>query len=371
MRNDGEPKCLGAFSGQPVLEEVGKHTHAERNEQVGDESNEGDTQFAFKSLLQFLGLRVSLVELYLDWRTGEMRLLVSQLLGPICLNETPNDPRLFVLGKFPRILVIGIVLNDFSFLRDACGYFARIFETAQGIDDEKECHDSHDHENDCLEGVRISGSAGTSHEHVSEHNAAHHEPRQPRRDASRPRWLRRVVEQVGECSGGDRLDDLASSDDANEQVRHDQENQDWEKNITYAVRFETSAKELDLRDVTMFLPKDPQAYTNDEENSGMHEAADGGHQAVGADAAFKGFSRGTDEGESRHGRTKYAHQKEKRPDTVTGYEIILAGAPEQAATEKAEPDEQAEIQYDDNQLGHASGSFSSLLEELSSAKASR
>ena len=89
-----------------------------------------------------------------------MGLLVRQFLSPAGLGQASDDQRTFALGQLARFLVKDLVLNDFSFLRDAFaldrlvlflvkdvvlddfpflrdagGHFARIFETAQGIDD--------------------------------------------------------------------------------------------------------------------------------------------------------------------------------------------------------------------------------------------
>ena len=60
----------------------------------------------------------------------------------------------------------------------------------------------------------------------------------------------------------------------------------------------------------------------------MHQSTNRGHEAVGADPAFKGLSSRTNEGESCHSGTKYAHKKQKRTNTVACDKVILTGSPE-------------------------------------------
>ncbi|MDE0821338.1 MAG: hypothetical protein OSA95_09465, partial [Opitutales bacterium] len=76
---------------------------------------------------------------------------------------------------------------------------------------------------------------------------------------------------------------------------------------------------------------------NHKENGRVDQTADGGHQAVGADAALKAFAGGTDEGKSGHRGAEHAHQQEERAYGVAGYEEVLAGAPGQFVGEHPKP----------------------------------
>ena len=120
MGDDGELEAFGAFRGEPVLEEMGKHAHAKWDEHVGEEGELRDSGFAIDG---------------------------SDFVA--------------VFGLF-----------------HGCG------NSAEFVGNEVEGEDAHDHEDDGLKGIGPSRRAGASGENVGEDDDADDKSTEPRRDGS-------------------------------------------------------------------------------------------------------------------------------------------------------------------------------------------
>ena len=96
------------------------------------------------------------------------------------------------------------------------------------------------------------------------------------------------------------------------------------------------AKIGQLRHVAVLLPERPHLDTDEKENRSVDDARPGRHQAVHADATFKGFARASDESERGHGRAEDRHEKHEGTDTATGKKEVAGwGVPQQATALEA------------------------------------
>ena len=94
-------------------------------------------------------------------------------------------------------------------------------------------------------------------EHILQHHAADHQTRQPGRH--RPDRLRVALdprEHVREQPRGHRPDHFPSTQNTDQQVRHDQADEDREQQVADPFRLEPVTEKLDLRDVAVLLLND-------------------------------------------------------------------------------------------------------------------
>jgi hypothetical protein len=225
-----------------------------------------------------------------------------------------GDSDVSVRGKGPHFV------RFLGFLHGCSG-------SAEGVRDHINDEDSHDHEEAGLEGVGPGRGARASGEDVGENDEAHDE-------AGKPGWNRSVgrFEEFREGTGngdlrgdlfhGDAVDCLRGADDADEEIRDDEEDQDGKEEVADSLRIKACSEILDLGDVTITFTDGPEFDADEEEAGGMDEAGGRGHESVGADAPLEGFAGRADEGKGGHGRSEDRHEEHEGADGVGGDEVI-------------------------------------------------
>jgi len=230
---DGELEALGAFGGEPVLEEVGEHPDTERDEHIGKE--------------------------------GPFR-------GP--------DFASFGEGA-DRVGVLGFVDGS--------------FESAEPVGDEVKGQDAHDHENEGLEGVGPSRGTRATCKDIGEDDRTDHKAGKPRWDGSVVSPFGEDAGSndisVGfQLGSSDSCDCLTGSDDSNEKVGNDEEDEDGEEEVSEGLGLKAGTEILDLRDVAVAFPDRPEFNANEKKTSSVNESGRRRHKAVGADAPLKGLA---------------------------------------------------------------------------------
>ena len=172
-------------------------------------------------------------------------------------NELANDLRGIILHQLFLCIIPSVRLDDLAFFGHLDRDFRSVLEASKAFGDEDKSNDPHDHEYERLEGVGPRRSARSTHENIGKNHAANNQTCQPDRNPSGPLRGRRIWKPCRERSRSDRQQCFACADDANQKIRNDQQNQDWEEQITNATGFKSGPEILNLGDITVFFAEYP------------------------------------------------------------------------------------------------------------------
>ena len=290
-----------------MLEQVGKHPDAERNEHITQE----------------MELRHSLRFARFDDGTLRIRLVGRQFLLVVFA--------VFIAGA---ALELGRVV--------LLHHFGRVFDPAELVGDEKERDEPKHDEHHRLHRVRPRRTAHPAEENIHQHDHADDARPEPKRNTAVGRRKR-----LRERAARDVLNHRARAHHADQQVRNHQSDENRKQQETEFVRLEPVAEELYLSDIAVALAERPELDPDQEEAGRVYDTRRRGQFSVDADAGLERLAAAADKCERRHRRAKQRHDQKERADRTRREKIIRRGAAEPPVAHQTQRKQHEKVCADD------------------------